>query len=100
MQMIDPPALQQLLTTSDNIQLIDVREPWEHAAFNIGGRLIPLNSLFDEIATIPRDKKVIIYCEKGIRSQLAIQRLQQRFGFDNLVNLTGGMYAWRRYFPA
>jgi adenylyltransferase/sulfurtransferase len=49
-----------------------------------------------EADSIPRDKEVIFYCKMGIRSQIAIQRLQERFGFTNLVNLQGGMEAWKK----
>ncbi|MBC7867522.1 MAG: rhodanese-like domain-containing protein, partial [Gloeobacteraceae cyanobacterium ES-bin-316] len=74
--------------------LIDVREAWEHEAFNIGGVLIPMNSVFEHLQEIPTDKDVIFYCQKGIRSALVIQRLQQKYGFQNLLNLSGGMDAW------
>jgi rhodanese-related sulfurtransferase len=31
-----------------------------------------------------------------VRSQIAIQRLEDKFGFTNLINLSGGMYAWKK----
>jgi rhodanese-related sulfurtransferase len=46
------------------------------------------------LSEIPRDKEVVLYCEKGIRSVIAIQRLET-LGFTNLINLAGGMKAWR-----
>lgn len=76
--------------------LIDVRELYEHEAFNIGGQLIPMGELFDRLDEIPTNKQVVLYCQKGIRSVIAIQRLQQRSGFNNLINLTGGMDNWKR----
>jgi len=36
----------------------------------------------------------VLYCEKGIRSSIAIQRLEAS-GFNNLYNLAGGMKAWK-----
>jgi rhodanese-related sulfurtransferase len=98
MNGITPIELQALLQQRD-IFLLDVREPSEHEAFNIGGELIPLDEVMSNAAKIPRDKPVIVYCKKGIRSQFAIQRLQDKFGFTNLVNLTGGMEAWKRDLP-
>ncbi len=92
---ITPIELQELIQQQD-IFLLDVREPHEHAAFNIGGELIPLGDVMRNAANIPKDKPVIVYCKKGIRSQLAIQRLQDKFGFTNLINLKGGMEAWKR----
>lgn len=55
--------------------MIDVREECEHEQFNIGGRLIPLGEVMRRISEIPGDKPVIVYCQKGIRSQIAIVRL-------------------------
>ena len=96
MLSISLQELQQKILAGEDIQLIDVREHWEHESFNIGGTLIPLGSLLENIDRIEKNKPVVIYCQKGIRSQLAIQRLQQKFNFNNLVNLSGGMSAWQK----
>lgn len=93
---ISAAELMQRLYNHEDIVLIDVRETCEHDAYNIGGALIPLHTIFNNVASIGRDRKVVIYCEKGIRSQIAIQRLQQRYQYDNLINLLGGMNAWKR----
>ena len=98
LKQVKPAELFQKLQQEKNLELIDVREPHEHEQFNIGGRLIPLDEIMREADSIPRNKEVILYCKMGIRSQIAIQRLQERFGFTNLVNLQGGMEAWKREF--
>ena len=77
-------------------QLIDVREADEHSEFNIGGTLLPLGQIIRKLYSIAKDKPVIFYCSKGIRSQFAIQKLQEKFPFNNLVNLIGGTEAWKR----
>jgi hydroxyacylglutathione hydrolase len=46
------------------------------------------------INEVPKDKEVVIYCEKGIRSVIVIQRLEN-MGYTNLINLSGGMKAWK-----
>ncbi|MBK6731217.1 MAG: rhodanese-like domain-containing protein [Bacteroidetes bacterium] len=71
--------------------LVDVREEEEHEKKNIGGVLIPLGEIVLEKNKIPKDIPVIFYCRKGIRSQLAIQRLKQMEQYTNLYNLTGGI---------
>lgn len=96
MRSIDAETLQAKLSINEDILLVDVREPWEHKDFNIGGILIPMNTIFENLQQIPRDKPVLFYCQKGIRSALVIQRLEQKFGFHNLLNLTGGMQSWKR----
>ena len=71
--------------------LIDVREDFEHEHFNIGGILIPMSTVTQNIDHIPTDKPLVFYCEKGIRSVIIIQRLEDTYGFKNLINLAGGM---------
>lgn len=96
MESIDPLLLRHKLKAGEDYFLLDVRQPFEHEHFNIGGTLISLDEIFENVDSIPRNKPVIVYCQKGIRSQIAIQRLEQRFGFNNLINLTGGMDKWSK----
>jgi adenylyltransferase/sulfurtransferase len=98
MKSITAKELAGLIDKNSDFQLVDVREPDEHEAFNIGGILIPLGEILQQAQKILTDKPVIFYCHKGIRSQVAIQRLQQKFQFTNLVNLIGGTAAWRKVF--
>ncbi|MBA3648741.1 MAG: molybdopterin-synthase adenylyltransferase MoeB [Chitinophagales bacterium] len=88
---ISPGELKQILDQNDNIQLIDVREPFERAKVHIGGDFIPLGDIMLNVAKISKDKKVIFYCKAGIRSQIAITQLQDKYGFTNLYNLKGGL---------
>ncbi len=96
MQQISISELKKKLEDGEDIQLVDVREPWEHELFNIGGLHIPLGSMVDVMDKIDRNKPVIFYCQKGIRSQVAIQRLEQKMQTDNFFNLQGGMDAWMK----
>lgn len=98
MNSITSIALKEKIDNDEDFQLIDVREPYEHEEFNIGGELIPLNEITQHIDTITTGKPVIFYCRKGIRSQIAIQRLQEKFPFTNLINLIGGTEAWKKQF--
>ena len=96
MNHITPAELKEKFRSGELIQLIDVREPHEHDLYNIGGDLIPLADIFDQKNAIRTDIPVIVYCKMGIRSQIAIQRLQEKYGLTNLVNLQGGMERWKR----
>lgn len=87
-----------MMSKKENFLLIDVREPHEHAAFNIGGELIPLSEILSHTDKIPEGKKIVFYCQKGIRSVIAIQRLQQKFPDNELINLSGGMEEWIKRF--
>ena len=98
MKSITASAFKEKIENKEDFQLIDVREPDEHHEFNIGGELIPLSDIVQQVERIATDKPVIIYCRKGIRSQVAIQRLQEKFPFTNLINLIGGTEAWKKQF--
>ncbi|MEO0338591.1 MAG: molybdopterin-synthase adenylyltransferase MoeB [Bacteroidota bacterium] len=84
------------LAWRDNHQhtLIDVREPKEFAAQNMGGKLIPLSQLKERTDEIPKDHPVVIHCKSGARSKRAIQLLMDNWGYQNLINLEGGIDAW------
>jgi adenylyltransferase/sulfurtransferase len=94
-QAISPEKLQMWIVNATPFQLIDVREEEEHEAFNIGGALIPLENILRTIDQIDIEIPVVFYCRKGIRSAIAIQRIQTKFPFANLYNLTGGIEAWK-----
>ena len=98
MNQITPAALREKMDSRQSFQLVDVREPAEHTSYNIGGELIPLDEIMDRKNRIPTDIPVIFYCKMGIRSQIAIQRLQEKYGFTNLYNLQGGMERWKKEF--
>lgn len=77
--------------------LLDVREDYERAEFNIGGIHVPLGQLtmsFDKLAP-HKDEEIVVYCRSGKRSAMATELLKQS-GFSNVRNLEGGMIAWQR----
>ena len=92
---INAAELQQRMK-QEKLFLLDVREQFEHDEFNIGGILLPLDTVISNAEQIPADQPVVVNCKRGIRSQIAIQRLQEKFGFSNLINLQGGVEAWKK----
>ncbi len=98
MENITPHQLKAWIEQCVDFQLIDTREPFEHQDFNIGGLLLPLGDIAKNMDQIDTTKPVVIYCRKGIRSQIAIQRLQTKYPFSNLINLQGGTEAWKAEF--
>ncbi len=79
--------------TGEDIQVIDVREPEEYQQVNIGALLIPLATVSERADEITRSKKVVVHCKMGGRSAKAIRELEEKFGFENLYNLKGGITA-------
>lgn len=93
---IEVDELKSKLDHQENFVLIDVREPYEHEEFNLGGRLIPLGELFTAPGEVSGDKntEIVVYCRTGNRSGMAKQILQQA-GYTQVRNLTGGVAAWQ-----
>jgi sulfur-carrier protein adenylyltransferase/sulfurtransferase len=95
MKEVTPTELKQMLDNNENLQLIDVREPYEYEAAHIESELMPLNTVPQNLEKISKDKKVIMICRSGNRSGNAI-RFMEGHGFENLYNLKGGMLAWKK----
>ena len=87
---ITAEELKNKIQLREKFQLIDVREPHEYDLKNIGGVLIPLGELENNLDKISTTLPVIIHCQSGIRSKKAIELLKQK-GFKNLVNLKNGL---------
>ena len=88
------------LHTSNPPIVVDVRTTREWNAGHIDGAMhIPLADLVRRASEIPRDRPVATICEAGYRSSLAASVLA-RAGLDRLINVTGGMAAWRALAPS
>lgn len=94
MNEITPHELQAWRDQGKEHQLIDVREPYEAQLCNIGGELIPMGEIVEHLDELRRDVPVVIHCRSGGRSAAVINALASRYGFDNLVNLAGGILAF------
>lgn len=88
--------MQEWLAENPELQLIDVREPYEHEAGHIEGttRLIELVKLSSEAASVDRERAVVFYCRVGGRSQMAAQAFRAA-GFE-AYSMTGGLARWAR----
>ncbi|MEI6185470.1 MAG: rhodanese-like domain-containing protein [Bacteroidota bacterium] len=97
MKTINYETLKPRLDAGEDIKLIDVREPAEHAEYNIGGTLLPLGKVqtmqIEDIEDF-RNDEVVVYCRSGRRSLNAVLVLEQ-LGFTNVANLEGGMLEWQ-----
>jgi len=86
--------LKMLMDKKEDFQLIDVREPYEYEIVNLKGELIPLNDLESNLDKVHSDNKVVVHCRSGVRSAQAVKTLIEKYGFQNLFNLKGGILAW------
>ncbi|KYC44511.1 MAG: molybdopterin biosynthesis-like protein MoeZ [Candidatus Methanofastidiosum methylothiophilum] len=82
--------LKQLIDSKETIYLVDVRTEEQFAESHIPGAVnIPYNKLGVQISQIPRDKKVVLYCNTGQKSVSGAQFLADR-NFDNVYAVTDG----------
>jgi sulfur-carrier protein adenylyltransferase/sulfurtransferase len=85
--------LKARLDSGDDLQLIDVREPFEYQIAQIGGTLIPQNEVPNRLGEIDRNREVVVQCKSGGRSQRIAEFLKQA-GYAKVSNLAGGILAW------
>lgn len=76
-------------------QLVDVREPVEHAEFHVSGaKLIPLGQIEARRGELDKSKPVFVMCQAGKRGATAAGKLRS-LGFGDVRNLEGGILAWK-----
>jgi hydroxyacylglutathione hydrolase/adenylyltransferase/sulfurtransferase len=81
------------LLASDEVHLIDVREPDEYEAGRIAGSsLVPLTDLAERAQKLDRDQPIVFYCRSGSRSAMAAAAFREA-GFE-AHNMSGGLIAW------
>lgn len=93
---IDAQTAKKWLDSGEAIML-DVREPVEYAAVSIQcAELKPLSSFSSDTITFNSNKKVIVHCRSGNRSQTACEKLSKAHPNIGIYNLEGGIVAWEK----
>lgn len=95
LEEITATALQQRRDNGEDLQVIDVREPFEYDIARISGtNLIPLGQVVERMNEIDPSRETVVHCKGGVRSAKAIAALQQAGFPGRLINLKGGITAW------
>lgn len=93
---ITPAELAALMKSSEDIALIDVREPVEWDIVRIDGAVsIPQGRIMsgEALSELPQDRRLVLHCKTGIRSAETLAVIK-RAGFAHAVHLQGGIIAW------
>lgn len=96
---IQPSDFQAWLATQTaGVTVLDVREGWEVQTASIvpsGFALkhLPMNDTPARLAELEANSPIACLCHHGARSQRVAQFLVQN-GFNNVVNIAGGIAAW------
>lgn len=98
---IQPETLLSWLSQGEPVTGLDIRTPAETAIFGLaipGHLSIPLSELFTpgNLDRIPRDRKLILLCQSGIRAGMAASALRQ-LGYAEVYVLGGGYQGLSRY---
>lgn len=73
-----------------------MREHWEFDLARVGDSLdIPMNEIPMAVDRLPREGILAVLCHHGVRS-LQVARFLKARGFENVVNVAGGIDAWAR----
>jgi rhodanese-related sulfurtransferase len=91
---IDSKTLKKWLENNEAI-VVDVREPAEHESKKIAGaNLLPLSNISKHSLPQISNKKLVIHCHSGKRSQAACQKLLSEDPNLEIYNLAGGIADW------
>ncbi len=94
MRSMRPAELAARLQTDYTATLIDVREPWEWDVCRVPGAIfIPMGELPARAQELNKQVETVVICHHGVRSFYAARYLET-LGFDDVVNLSGGIAAW------
>ena len=76
--------------------LLDVREAWEIEAASVDGATwIPMGDVTGRLSEIDAHLPIVVMCHGGIRSLQVAQYLAAS-GYEQVMNLAGGIDAWSR----
>jgi rhodanese-related sulfurtransferase len=84
--------------TENKVKIIDVRDPFEHKSSSISGSInIPLSEICSghEHFKASDNKKIVIHCKSGRRSNLACEKILEENPNIEVYNLTGGIDSFK-----
>jgi rhodanese-related sulfurtransferase len=97
MREFNAEQLKSYLDTCDEQPLLlDVRQPWEVEVCKIENSvLIPMSTIPVKVESLDLNRETVVICHHGIRSR-SVGRYLEQAGFNNIINLSGGMAQWAK----
>ena len=95
MQIISALELHHAMQKGQEFEIVDVREPYEYDACNIGSVHIPMGEICNRIADLPKNKNIVIMCRSGKRAEAVANMLMTDYSISNVYILDGGILAWK-----
>jgi rhodanese-related sulfurtransferase len=95
-QVLDVAKYEKKMAQPD-VQLVDVRTPEEFSEGHLENAVnidVTADDFDVKVASLDKDKPVMVYCKSGGRSARASARLKE-LGFKNITDLEGGITNWK-----
>jgi rhodanese-related sulfurtransferase len=90
---VEPARVAEWLAEDPDLQVVDVREPYEREAGHIAGSVhIALGQLPARAAELDGERPVVFYCRVGARSEMAAQAF--RASGLPAHSMEGGLLRW------
>lgn len=97
-ESLPPKVFNKKAQKKQDAVILDVRTPEEfkegHIENAINVDIYDDDDFEKKISTLDRNKTYFVYCKAGVRSSRAVEKMKSQ-GFKNLVNLEGGIDAWK-----
>ena len=91
--VVTAPQLARLLA-QDAVLLVDLRTDAEREVAVLPGAVpVPLDDVLAGTADLPADRRVVLHCRSGARSERAVRALRAS-GHPDAAHLDGGLLAW------
>lgn len=91
---IDVHKLDAMRKAGEAHTLLDIREIQELDQSAVEGALhIAMSELLDRLDEVPKEQPLVVMCHVGGRSSQGVQWMHAN-GYENALNLTGGINAW------
>lgn len=97
MQFISALELHNSMNNGNHFEIIDVREPYEYDACNIGSTHIPMGDIPSRLEDLPKNTNIVIMCRSGKRAEAVANLLVTDFSLTNIYCLDGGILAWKEH---
>lgn len=92
MQLISVRELDQYVNRYPNVLIIDVRPKEEYRDSHIRHAInIPYEE--ERVWNLPKDRELVVYCERGSASMFAARQLQEQ-GYD-VMSVAGGIWEYQ-----
>ncbi|MGK7393016.1 MAG: rhodanese-like domain-containing protein [Candidatus Cyclobacteriaceae bacterium M3_2C_046] len=94
--LIQPAQLEDMITESEELVILDIRSRPEYRVSKIAGAQFIDYDHFSkkDVRHISKDKKIIVYCSVGYRSEKIGEKLLA-MGYSQVYNIYGGIFQWK-----